>query len=169
MDNASSTGARWYLLRCKRRQDECALERLERQGFTCYWPARTVERRRRGFLLNTREALFPSYIFIRLDYQNDGWSAIRSTRGVLHIVRFNDYPVPVGDQIIASIRARLATHAPEPYLQPGERVQITDGAFAQLEAVFLANDGEARVILLLNMLQQEQTLSFPLHAVRKLG
>jgi transcriptional antiterminator RfaH len=165
-----ATKARWYLLRCKPRQDERALQNLARQGFTCYGPARTVERLRNGHRFIAREALFPGYVFIHLDCVNDSWSSIRSTRGVLQIVRFNEYPIPVRDQIIEGIRARLRTAAaPEPYLQPGQRVRIVDGPFAQLEAVFLASDGEERVMLLLKVLQHDQTLSFPLHAVRKLG
>ena len=33
--------------------------------------------------------------------------------------------------------------------------------------IFLSNDGEERVLLLLTILQTEQTLSFPASAVRK--
>ena len=96
------------------------------------------------------------------------WYPIRSTRGVNQIVRFNEHPLPVRDDIIAGIRARHAHRIHEqPYLKPGERVQIAEGAFSQLEAIFLANDGDERVVLLLNILQQDQLLSFPLRSVRK--
>jgi transcriptional antiterminator RfaH len=47
------------------------------------------------------------------------------------------------------------------------RVVITDGCFSQLEAIFIATDGEHRVTLLLNILHQEQRLSFPISSVRK--
>jgi transcription antitermination factor NusG len=57
----------------------------------------------------------------------------------------------------------------KPHLKPGERVQITEGAFSQIEAIFVTNDGDERVVLLLNILQQDQKLSFPLEAVRKLA
>jgi transcriptional antiterminator RfaH len=114
------------------------------------------------------EALFPRYLLIQLDELGENWAPIRSTRGVLHLVRFHDYPVPVGGEIIARIRERLAAERPSvSYLTPGERVCITEGAFAYLEAIFLAQDGEERVVLLMNILQQEQTLSFPMASVRK--
>jgi transcriptional antiterminator RfaH len=167
---ANPPKAHWYLVHCKPREDERALVNLQRQGFECYWPAHAVERRRDGRKTTVTEPLFPRYLFIRLDCVQNNWSSIRSTRGVHEIVRFNAYPTPVQDEIIDAIRARLTgTPTREPYLKAGERVQITEGAFSQLEAIFVADDGDERVILLLNILQMEQKLTFPLHSVRKLG
>jgi len=159
----------WYLIHCKPREDARALEHLERQRFECYRPARQVERLRGGRRYTAKEPLFPRYLFIRLDCVNDNWYPIRSTRGVHQIVRFNADPLPVRDEIIEGIRTRLAIRpVKDPYLQPGERVRITEGAFSQLEAIFLANDGTERVVLLLNILQSNQHLSFPIESVQKL-
>jgi transcriptional antiterminator RfaH len=164
---------RWYLVRCKPNEDERARENLERQGFECFRPVRPVrpvERRRHGRKCHGMEALFPRYLFIHLDSVHDNWYPIRSTRGVNQIVRFNEHPLPVGDAIIEEIRARLAgTQAPEPYLKPGQRVEITEGAFRQLEAIFVSSSGDERVVLLLQIMQTEQKLEFPSHCVRKIG
>lgn len=120
------------LIQCKPRQDARALENLQRQDFVCYRPVRAVERSRDGRTRVAEEPLFPGYLFIRLDRVTDNWCAINSTRGVHQIVRFDEYPVPVPDRLIDGIRARLADPlAPEPYLKPGDRVRIEDGAFAQ--------------------------------------
>ena len=159
---------RWYVVYCKAREDARALQNLERQGFTCYFPTLSVEKVRRGRRLRVEEALFPRYLFIKLDEVGDNWAPIRSTRGVLQLVRFHDYPVPLGDEIVEGIRERVAAERPSvPYLTPGEGVCITDGPFAHLEAIFLAEDGKERVVLLMNILQREQTLSFPMTSVRK--
>lgn len=166
-----STGpdqAQWFLVHCKPRQDERALENLERQGFYCYYPRRFVEKLRDGRRSTVTEPLFPGYVFIRLNRVSDNWHPIYSTRGVHQIVRFNQQPLPVREQIIEQIRCRLAGQArPEPYFKPGDRVQITHGPFSQLEAVFLTNDGTERVVVLLSMLQHEQPLTFHVSAVRK--
>lgn len=160
---------RWYLVHCKPQQNERALENLERQGFHCYCPARTVEKLRYGRRQAFTEPLFPGYLFIRLDRVNDNWQPIRSTRGVNGIVRFNQEPLPVQEEIIGRIRTRLENAAVQkPYLKPGESVRITEGAFSGLEAIFVANDGNERVVLLLQVLQREQELTFPLRSVRKL-
>lgn len=116
------------------------------------------------------ESLFPRYLFIRLDSVNDNWYPIRSTRGVQQIVRFNNGdPIAIHDEIIEGIRTRLAGLPPEPVLKPGDRVRITEGPFSNLEAIFVAADGEERAVLLLAMLQQEQRITFPIQNVRKVG
>jgi transcriptional antiterminator RfaH len=169
MSESKANEPRWYLIHCKPREDERALENLERQGFECYRPMRVVERWRLGRKQKVTESLFPRYLFIRLDGVNDNWSPIRSTRGVDKIVRFNDRAIPVADELIAAIRARLGTGAFEtPYIKPGERVQIMGGPFSHLEAIFVASEGAERCVLLLNILHKEQELSFPMASVRKL-
>jgi transcriptional antiterminator RfaH len=164
----SQTRANWYVIQCKPHQENRALENLARQGFSCYLPTLTVEKLRFGTKVEVTEPLFPSYLFINLDRISDNWHPIRSTRGVIRIVRFNDYPIPVRGEIIDVIRKRLAGEpARIPYLQPGERVRITEGCFADVEAIFVANDGMERVVLLMNILHREQTLCFPIASVRK--
>lgn len=160
---------RWYLIHCKPRQEQRALEHLERQGFECYEPWRPVERRRGTSLHKSLEPLFPGYLFIRLDRVHDNWLPIRSTRGVNRVVSFNAFPLPVADEIVDGIRTRIGEPQMKPYFSGGDRVRVTEGSFAQLEAIFIAHDGDERVILLLNMLQTEQSLSFPVSSVRKLG
>jgi transcriptional antiterminator RfaH len=164
----STSRARWYVVHCKPRQDGRALENLVRQGFSCFLPTVSVEKVRGGCKLEVQESLFPGYLFIQLDEVNDNWQPIRSTRGVSEIVHVNEYPVPVHEEVIGRIRDRLASNPPRvPNLLPGERVVITEGCFSELEAIFVANDGEKRIVLLMNILQREQTLSFPVASVRK--
>lgn len=164
-----SADMRWYLIHCKPREDGRALENLERQGFECFWPTRLVERRRHGRQCTVAEALFPRYLFVRLDCLHDNWNCVRSTRGVQQIVRFTEYPTPVRDEIVEGIRDRLKETLTEPYLRPGERVCIAAGAFSQVEAIFIANDSDERVVLLLDLLHKDQRIGFPVHSVRKLG
>jgi transcriptional antiterminator RfaH len=159
---------RWYVVQCKRREEIRALEHLQRQDYLCYLPILAVEKRRNGRKLDAREPVFPGYVFVRLDDVSDNWRPIRSTRGVIQIVRFGERPLPVQDEVVEIIRQRFAGDAPlTPYLRPGELVVITEGCFADLEAIFVANDGDERVTLLMNILSSQQTLSFPAVSVRK--
>jgi transcriptional antiterminator RfaH len=166
---ASESRPRWYLVQCRARQTERALEHLQRQGFDCYQPRYERERIRGGRKELASASLFPGYLFIRLDRIHDNWLPICSTRGVVQIVRFNEYPLPVADEIIEQIHMRIAAGRPrEPYLQSGDRVVVTEGSFAGIEAIFMAGAGDERVVLLLNILHSEQRLSFPIGSVRKL-
>jgi transcriptional antiterminator RfaH len=174
-DNASLEPAfkshlRWYLIQCRARQDKRALDNLQRQGFECYRPVYETERIRRGRKHLTSAALFPGYLFIRLDRVNDNWLPIRSTRGVIQVVRFNDFPLPVADGIVEQIRRRMEDKPiRERYLNSGERVVLTfDGSFSGIEAIFVSSVGEERVMLLLTILQSEQALIVPVERVRRL-
>jgi transcriptional antiterminator RfaH len=105
---------------------------------------------------------------VQLDRVKDNWCPIRSTRGVIQIVRVNEHLLPVDDEIVEMIRERLASDERRvPYLLPGEQVLVSDGCFVDVEAIFVAQDGEERVMLLMNILHREQTVSFPVGSVRK--
>lgn len=166
--HALTSQPRWYLVRCKAREEDRALMHLQRQGFECYRPVCERESVRHGKRRVCREALFPGYLFIRLDRVHDNWLPISSTRGVLQIVRFAEYPLPVPDEIIDEIRGRVDGQPREPYFRAGDRVVITQGSFCGIQAIFLASDGDERVVLLLSILQREHEVNFPMGSVRKL-
>lgn len=150
---------RWYLVQCKPKQDFRALNHLENQQYECVLPTRQIERLRNGQWIRQDEPLFPGYLFIELDTLQDNWMPIRSTRGVSHIVRFGNNPLPVPAHVIESIRSQRN------YLKidiaPGDKVKIDSFGSNGLAAIFLEKDGSERVLLLLNILQRELQISVP--------
>lgn len=155
----------WYLVHCKSRQDERAEEHLLRQGYVCYRPQHTCERVVRGRRQLVVESLFPGYLFIQLA-ADANWAPLRSTRGVSRIVAFGGMPLRLDDSLIDHLQQR--TVAPvKPVLEAGDSVRITEGGFAELEAIFVAMDGEQRVLLLLNMLSRQYQISMPLVSIVK--
>ena len=167
-DSSASNRVRWCVVQWKQREERRALENLERQGFICYLPTVLVETLSHGSRHDIPEPLFPGYLFIEPDELDDDWHRIRSTRGVIRLVRFSENPVPEPDETIARICQRLARDKPRiPYLKPGERFRVTQGPFAEVEGIFVAHDGQERVVLLINILNSEQRLSFPAVSVHK--
>lgn len=156
----------WYLIQCKPRQDERAEENLLRQGYTCYRPRYTRERLLRGRRQMLEESLFPGYLFIQLSLL-DNWAPLRSTRGVSRVVAFGNQPLAVSASLIEHLQRRCTTDAPEQLLETGDKVRIKHGPFAELEAIFLAMDGNERVILLMSILHREQKVRIPLASIRK--
>ncbi|MDR2678111.1 MAG: transcription/translation regulatory transformer protein RfaH [Zoogloeaceae bacterium] len=149
----------WFLIHTKPRQEVCALENLERQGYECYLPLLRVEKLRRRQVVVTEEALFPRYLFIRLGEESTGksWHPIRSTRGVSQLVRFGSEPARVADELIDLIREKESatdTEAPRALYQPGDRLTITSGAFAGVDGIYQTMDGEQRVIMLIELMQK---------------
>ncbi|MCA1924059.1 transcription/translation regulatory transformer protein RfaH [Buttiauxella noackiae] len=146
----------WYLLYCKRGQLLRAQEHLERQEVNCLTPMIKIEKIVRGKRTAVDEPLFPNYMFVRFDPENIHTTTINSTRGVSHFVRFGSLPATVPSDVIE----QLINHTPENVLDPdtpyeGDRVVITEGAFEGLEAIFSEPDGEARSMLLLNLLNKQ--------------
>ena len=72
----------WYLIQTKPKQEKMASQNLINQNFEIYYPKTQIK--------NKVVALFPRYIFIQLDDQNQNLSPIRSTKGVANFVRFGN-------------------------------------------------------------------------------
>lgn len=155
----------WYLVQCKPRQDDRAEEHLSRQGYVCFRPRHVCERRIRGRLQKGIESLFPGYLFVQLSDQ-DNWAPLRSTRGVSRLVGFGGYPISVPAKLIEELKQREEILT-VPMLESGHRVRITQGCFAELDAIFLSMDGDERVVLLLNLLNRQQRISVPLVSIAK--
>ena len=71
-----------------------------RQGFHVYLPRIQVRRHRRGQWIDAVESLFPRYLFIRIDPHRSNIAPVRSTRGVVGLVRFGGQPAVVPDEVI---------------------------------------------------------------------
>lgn len=136
-----------------------------RQGYHCYRPQHSCECIVRGRRQIKVQSLFPGYLFIALA-DDSNWAPLRSTRGVARVVSFGGMPVKVDVRLIAQLQQR-AGQAFKPVLQQGENVRITDGSFAELDAIFLAMDGDERVLLLLNLLNRQQQVRVPLASIAK--
>lgn len=162
---------RWYVIQCKGGESFRASEHLDNQGYEVFHPVLEVQKRRRGKLAWVAEPLFPHYLFIRLDRMASNWRPIRSTRGVLRLVSFGQEPVAVQDELVETLRDRMAADSSRGranvYYRQGDIVEITDGPFRALQAVFEAQKGEERAIVLLNLLQQTQRLELPVESLRK--
>jgi transcriptional antiterminator RfaH len=149
----------WYLIQCKPRQDQRAEEHLIRQGYECFLPVCDCERWVRGERRYHQEPLFPGYLFINLP-EGANWSPLRSTRGVARIVSFGGRPLAVSAQLISQTKARAAEPTGQlKQFKAGDNVHIVGGWEGDFNAIFMAEDGMDRVILLIDMLNRQQQVS----------
>lgn len=146
----------WYLVYCKPRQENVARENLIRQGYEIYLPIMREVRRRLGKRLTRLTPMFPRYLFIHLDHQKDNWSPVRSTLGVVSIVKFGRNAARVPDELLSMLRLREDQDGiqilPVSEYKIGRRIRITQGGFAGYEGVFQATSGHDRVTVLLDIL-----------------
>jgi len=163
----------WYLVHTKPKQEKCALQNLEQQGYACYLPILPTEKLRHGGLAIIDEPLFPRYLFIQLGQgiSAKSWSPIRSTKGVSRLVSFGTEPAKVDDQLIELLKQQEQTHHTQPQrlFAAGDRVLLTDGPFAGIEGLYQMQDGERRVMVLIEMMSKPAPLRVSPSSLRKIG
>ncbi len=169
------TGHAWYLVHTKGRQEDTAITNLQRQNFRCYMPMLYVEKVRRGKPAVIAEPMFPSYVFVQLDTSDNikgqSWSPIRSTLGVRDLVKFGGHPAKVDAHLIKALheREQLQQSNPQALFAAGDKVVITDGPFAGIEAIYQTADAEQRSMILLNMLNKPVAMRIEPCQLRKCG
>lgn len=165
ISSGALTGPAWYVVHTKSKQESVAKENLERQQFTTYLPRVRTLLRRRGKLQPIIEPFFPRYIFVRFDRDNDDWAPIRSTRGVIGVVRFDGVARPVPESFIETMRANENPESlqmmEEAEWRPGQSVVIEQGPFAGYRGIFKKRTSEERVILLLNIVGKQTQVALP--------
>ena len=162
----------WYLIHTKIRQEAIALQNLQQQNFTCFLPMIQVEKLRRGALVTVEEPLFPRYLFVRLDASANGqnWSPIRSTTGVSRLVTFGNVPAKIDGALLEAIREQLGTgQMQRRQFESGEQVLVTQGPFVGIDAIFQMQDGESRVMVLIEILSKPTLLALSPSAIRKVN
>ncbi|MEJ2763312.1 transcription/translation regulatory transformer protein RfaH [Photobacterium sp. MCCC 1A19761] len=146
----------WYLLYCKRSEQERAVINLDRQGVECYYPQVTVQKIVRGKRTESCEPLFPGYMFVYFDPEDISYTTIRSTRGVANFISQGAKPQIVQPDIIYGLMMNENCEEHQAKLsslpQPGESLKLTQGQFKGIEAIYQEPDGEKRSFMLINLL-----------------
>ncbi|MDD1782493.1 transcription/translation regulatory transformer protein RfaH [Enterovibrio sp. ZSDZ35] len=153
----------WYLLYCKRSEQQRAEQHLKRQGVDCYYPQVLVEKIRRGKRSSQSEPLFPNYIFASFDPEIISFTTIRSTRGIVDFVRRGSIPQNVPFELIVELMAHEDSDAQRDALKDvinaGDAVHVVSGQFQGCEAIYKEPDGEKRSILLINVIAKQIEVS----------
>lgn len=156
---------RWYALLTKPRQEQLALQNLQRQAFNGYLPLCRERRLVRGGYRWLSAPLFPRYLFVRLDLSTENTAPIRSTLGCCGLVRFGERTPHIPDVFVETLRAKSEPDGCIPLTssqwQTGQRVQLAEGPFAGVEAIYQAPSGVDRALVLLKWLGQMRPVVVP--------
>lgn len=169
---AAAIMERWYALQSKPYKEHQVRDHMAARGLTVFLPALVRPRRRGQGVIE--KPYFPSYLFVHVDLEATGISAIRYTPGLRRVVAFNDGdPTPVPDAVVGFIREKLAAmetfdQAGEP-LEPGDWVVITSGPFKDYQALFDRRlSAQGRVRLLIDLLARQVPLETDLTGIRRI-
>ena len=147
----------WYAVHAKSAREGSAAANVSALGVEVLLPTLKKERLRHGVPKPLIAPLFPGYFFARF-CPEALLESVRYARGVLRIVSTGRFPIPLADDIIQSIRARIGEDGyislGRPRLQRGTEVTIQAGPFEGfIGRVEQELSGNARVVLLLEALQ----------------
>ena len=157
----------WYAIQHKPAQGDRALQHLQNQDIPCFYPKIEVEKIKAGKRTKKLEPLFPGYLFVNLEQTDPVWAKLRSTRGVIRVVGFANKPAPIEDDVIQHIKDSLDKVAEAGGIKQGEPVELDDGPFRGISAIFQSYDGEERAIVLINFMQKQQMVKVPVAAIRR--
>jgi transcriptional antiterminator RfaH len=144
----------WYVIRTKPRQELMAQFYLRQLPVETFLPLIKEYKTARSPNKEVTSPLFPRYMFAKFNY--DQYRAVNFSRGVLNVVEFGGKPAQVSETLIEAIKSKMKMGYVIPQTEnfkKGQTVQVTEGPFAGLEAVFVKElKYQQRVLLLLRAL-----------------
>lgn len=160
----------WYVINTHPKKEFLASAQCNNQGFETFLPTYLCSYPRIGERL---KPLFPSYLFVQFDADNDRWYPLCHSLGVKRLFatnpsmnkkkQFDGYirPTAVSDAFINSLREQAVQQAPSksPVICPGARLKVTGGYFDGKEGI-CSWSSEKRVALLLEVMNGKMEFSF---------
>jgi transcriptional antiterminator NusG len=142
-----SVEARWYFVHTYSGQEERVkknldqrIETMDMQGkiFQVVVPTEEVVEISEGKRIPKRARLYPGYIMVQMEMNDESWYVVRNTPGVTGFISSDDEregrpkPVPLEQWEVDDILQQIESETPKPRIgyTKGQSVRITDGPFA---------------------------------------
>jgi transcriptional antiterminator RfaH len=143
---------RWYVAQTLARREIGAALQLQRQGFHTFLPQMLKTVRHARKMRTIRTAVFPGYVFVKLDLSRDRWRAVNGTINVSRLVMAEDRPLPVPGGVVEALEAYGDASGLCHFdrdLKVNDKVRVVAGPFAQIigRIATLDDKGRARVLL----------------------
>jgi len=166
---SSEMQRRWFAVQVKSHCEKLVATVLQHKGFEQFFPSYQSRRRWSDRLKTVEMALFPGYVFCRLDLQHR--LAVLVTPGVVQLVGIGRFPVAIDDAEIAAIQSAVQSGLgtePWPFLNVGQRVQVEDGPLTGLEGILVEVRKRHRIVLSVTLLRRSVAVEVERQWVRPL-
>ena len=166
MVSTVTENSKWILVYTKAQEEQKAKRNLQNQGFEIFLPmiAFVKLNQSKSIIL---KAMFPRYLFVKINTELDKWNRIKSTRGVSHMVVFGQRLAEIPNQVIAYLKSGADENdifrqkITKQEFQKGDKLVIEKGMFKDKEATFLAKKSKERVRILLRFVNHLITADIP--------
>ena len=156
----------WILVYTKAKEEQRAKKNLQNQGFEIFLPMIAFAKLNQS-KPTTLKAMFPRYLFVKINTELDKWTRIKSTRGVSHLVVFGQRFAEIPHQVIAHLKSGADENdifkqkVTRQKFQKGDKLVIEKGIFKDKEATFLSKKSKERVRILLKLVNHLITADLP--------
>lgn len=162
----------WYLVYCKPREEFRAQQHLANLGFISYLPLLTKQKVKAGQVSEQKEPLFPRYLFLQA-FPDMNVAVVKNTRGVVDFVRFGGKIATVPAHLIAHLTAQQINlqqqETAKHQYEAGEALEILQGPYKGLNAVYQMADGAGRSQVLIQLLNNTVPLTLQNDEIAKLA
>jgi transcription antitermination factor NusG len=135
----------WHVIQSKPKKEKSVQEQLEKACFEVFLPMMQGPR--------SPKPLFPSYLFIRTDFQNVSiHRLIRFTRGVNRILGDGKAPLPVSDFLVETLKGMTLNGSlleQDLIFKEGDFVTVKRGILKDLKGIIeknLSDEGRVKVL-----------------------
>jgi transcription termination/antitermination protein NusG len=139
-------GREWYVIHSysgyENKVKQNLEQRIETMGmqdkiFQVVVPTEEEVEIRDGQRRTSRKRVFPGYVLVQMILDDESWYVVRNTPGITGFVGSGTDPIPLSQEEVDKILARMEEEKPRIRLnyRVGETVRITEGPFADFMAV----------------------------------
>ncbi len=162
----------WHIAKTKPHKEAAVMAYLSRWDVETFFP-RITRPARKGGSAAMMEALFPTYLFCRVDSVAPEWRIARWAPGVSYFLSTDGQPARVPDDLVDFLRGRVeGWNQRRPVLQmaDGDRITVTTGHFEGLEGVFRKYvPARRRCQIMLETVSGLMALEIPEHEIKPLN
>lgn len=171
--------AKWYVVHTtsghETRVAQTLKQRVETMGFDdkileVLVPTQDRVIIRSGKKITVKEKIFPGYMLVRMDLDDNTWTAIRTTPGVTGFVGAGNKPTPLSEAEVSNILKFVQAPAKrfKTKFTTGEAVKITDGPFSDfLGTISEMDDEKGKVKVLVSVFGRETPVELDLLQISK--
>jgi len=150
---------------------------MEDRIFECVIPMEDVIEFKGGKRVTVQKKVFPGYLLVRCELDDDSWRVVRNTPGVTGFVGLGAKPTPLSRKEVESIlqvQPAGADGAPKkarhrPMFEIAESVRVREGPFADFTGTIAEiNDDQMKLKVLVNIFGRETPVELEFSQVAKL-
>jgi len=138
-------------------------------------PTEEVTEVKNGKRQTVQRKVYPGYILVRMDLNDESWSAVRNTPGVTGFVGATSRPSPLlMDEVVKILAPAVEKKADKPVVrvvdfEVGESVTVMDGPFATLPATINEINAEQQKLqVLVSIFGRETPVELSFNQVSKI-